>query len=196
MSSSMGLTAPRPIPRFTMASFRAYSRCRLTSLAAFFLLNRICTIASSIGLPAICLASGPNFFTLVLIIGDLQRDIRSVRAICVVLDILCLPRISRITIFRCHRFRAWGLGSRAAAMLARFRRGCEGAPEVDGCCVSTLGAEGSSNIEDGAKLPGRGAFSISGLRFRKSRERGSRNFESFLRPKRRPMKVRWWVNDG
>ena len=42
-----------PMPRATMASFLASTRCALTSLAAFFFEKRICRMASSMGLPAI-----------------------------------------------------------------------------------------------------------------------------------------------
>lgn len=63
----------RPIPRITMASLRACIKCFRTSIAAFFLENRICKIASSIDFPAICRANGASFFIDVLKKCDLER---------------------------------------------------------------------------------------------------------------------------
>jgi len=71
---------PRPIPRATIASSRAWIRCLRTSFATFFAEKRICRIASSMGFPAICLASGASFFIEVLKKCDRDKDVRSVRA--------------------------------------------------------------------------------------------------------------------
>lgn len=57
--------APSPIPWATMALSRASSSCHLTSRAIFFLLKRICVMASSTVLPAIWRDRNISFLVLV-----------------------------------------------------------------------------------------------------------------------------------
>lgn len=51
-------------------------------------------------------------------------------------------------------------------MMERFRSGFEGASGAASSCVAALGVEASSNIEDGARSPSSGGFSMAGLRFK------------------------------
>lgn len=169
-------TCPNPIPRVTIASSLAYSKCFLTSCAAFFLLNRICTIASSIGFPAICLASGKSFLTDVLMNGLFDSDCRSVCIILSVLLSLPLLLILRITIFLSHLIRDCGIGSSSAAitMGSRFTPPVVVVREVVSIVPGTRSSS-SSMMEPGASSPGFGGFGGGiGLRLRKSGEDGSR----------------------
>lgn len=118
---------PSPMPRETIASSRAWIRCFRTSLAAFLTEKRICRIASSIGFPAICLASGASFFMDVLKKCDRDKCVRSVRASRISLVRRPRRRISRITIRRCQRERAVGRGFNTGAMLFGLRDSRESA---------------------------------------------------------------------
>ncbi len=80
--SAPGAGRPRPMPRATIASLRAWIRCLRTSMAAFFLEKRIWRIASSIGFPAIWRARGASFFMEVLKKWDFESEVRSARASC------------------------------------------------------------------------------------------------------------------
>lgn len=64
--------------------------------------------------------------------------------------------------------------------------------------TSAIGKEGSSKIEESARSPCLGGWSLrTGLRLRKSGERGSRNLlGSFFVPRRRPRNVRRWTCEG
>lgn len=118
-----GSKRPNPIPLSTTACALASFKCSNTSFATFFLLNRICRIASSIFLPAICRASGANFFMEVGKKWLFARCWRSVRMIFMARLTRPRCRMERISILACQRLRAVGLGLRTKERLEGLRAG-------------------------------------------------------------------------
>ena len=143
---SEGEGRPRPMPRATIASSRAWIRCFRTSLAAFLAEKRICRMASSIDFPAICLASGASFFIDVLKKCDRDKCWRSVRASCISFVRRPRRRICRITIRRCHLERAVGRGFSTSARCFGLRDSMESGSFLESLSGSALSSPISPSV--------------------------------------------------